>query len=166
MPWKAISRLWAQEDAKDGGSATFVAKLVNRPYMPKAEPAEVHLEEIIWVVDLEQLCFLYLCNFLCVSFFLYLWDCLFMPKPEPAEVHFEIIWMVGLEHSYTFFFFVQLSYSLSYTFFFYVQLSFYICNCSCISKVVFLCREAVRNYLPYRTFTNTTNLNIYCFVFA
>ena len=36
MPWKAISRLWAQEDAKDGGSATFVAKLVNRPYMPKA----------------------------------------------------------------------------------------------------------------------------------
>ena len=83
-PWKAFSRLWAQEDAKDGGSATFVAKLVNRPYMPKAEPAEVHLEEIIWVVDLEQLCFLYLCNFLCVSFFLYLWDCLFMPKPEPV----------------------------------------------------------------------------------
>ena len=104
MPWKAISRLWAQEDAKDGGSATFVAKLVNRPYMPKAEPAEVHLEEIIWVVDLEQLCFLYLCNFLCVSFFLYLWDCLFMPKPEPAEVHFEIIRMVALERSSSFVF--------------------------------------------------------------
>ena len=104
MPWKAISRLSAQEDAKDGGSATFVAKLVNRPYMPKAEPAEVHLEEIIWVVDLEQLCFLYLCNFLCVSFFLYLWDCLFMPKPEPAEVHFEIIRMVALERSSSFVF--------------------------------------------------------------
>ena len=44
MPWKAISRLWAQEDAKDGGSATFVAKLVNRPYMPKA----ASLQKCIW----------------------------------------------------------------------------------------------------------------------
>ena len=99
MPWKAISRLWAQEDAKDGGSATFVAKLVNRPYMPKA----ASLQKCIWrklfgwltlnnfafcICAIFSVChFSCICEivFLCQSQSLYLQNCLFMPHCRSAS---------------------------------------------------------------------------------
>ena len=64
MPWKAISRLWAQEDAKDGGSATFVAKLVNRPYMPKA----ASLQKCIWGKLFGWLTLNNIAFYICVTF--------------------------------------------------------------------------------------------------